>query len=1543
MSGNTSPDHHGTIADSDHPRPSIDSVANGVYEFTAEIARLAMEADPSDISGLVGVLRRCREYFDVDILSVWRAADRGRYKMVAAVLADQSSRVTPVVTRTKLDFKRDLEGRGHLFIKGADLGREFEANLPDAGQLLIVPMGSIDRFAGVVAFRSSSSRTWTDEEIAAAELMPQLIFHLVTRLRLDQELARHEALLDLVDEVREISAQTTFDTRIESEVLILDAIRGFFKAKDVAIRDGGDRRFDVDDSDSLSSGDYTFVGEGQSVADHLLPFSDDGVRLEVAIGDSDSDRRVLTIGRLDGRRWTNGEVSAIRTVADLIRRLTQRVNEEHALKRRLSLEALTAGISAGFVDAKVANIDEKLDNTLQSLVDYFALKHASLWSYEDGCAVCRKSCDPLGIHELDGVSIEAGDISTLESRGWDVVGSDQVAGMIGPDSSSDSEHKALMAAVRGPVDALGSLVLVDSKRTQWCDDEIHAVRAIADVVGHVRRRLSVDRRRQGEQRINEILAEMSKWLLNADSTGARVAIKPALESLRSYFDLASVAVWEVEQGSRESRCASEVVGPGEFAISHLVPIGFDHAIVREIRNSTEPISWRVPSDVDLASGGRLLVALPIRVTGDDILFLTALPAESNPITDETIAVLRSWCGILAQLHRRFSAERLSEMRRRADLVMNGILLRFIDVAVGDKINPLPEALANVGDLLGASSLELWDVDGGGSAVHRGEVWRSEVDRDLPVRGVPFLSLNHPDAMAVSSLAKAGIIQLEDSSPTQTVIGAPLILGSDLVGGLVLELDRDHVPAPELEVIEAVLDSLAALILQMRTRISAESMVVRKLALDKRLGELAAGLVRTTSRDPSATDDAFKTLCGTAEIDMALLCRVDHTDTGVELTLINHAGTKLVEPVPTEFTEALFPRDVNFQLSEAGPTLGQWTLPSAPDPLPDIMSAIAPTGDRSVAVAGRAAGDTSAMYLLVSRPGFELFDEAEVDYLKSALSMLTEHDGRMTAEAWFSAAIGHAPIAMSMRDVHMNLITCNSAYENLTGSTLAELQDTDLHDVLTEDDAVYCTDRQENRPDEDHVTLEIRYDRPDGSVAWGRLQSTPVFLPGRRHPYRLTYVEDITKVRRHRELLEWQATHDELTGLPNRRMFLTQANQRLEQSRDDAMMVLDLDRFKVVNDSLGHSVGDRLLVVCADRIRLSLRPGDLLCRLGGDEFAILLTSPADMPTASAVADRLLALLREPTQMGDLEVFPTASIGIAIPQPEDSIDDLLRHADSAMYQSKSSGRDRWTGFDSSMREAVLDRVRTETDLRLAIENGQLEVHYQPEITMSSGAIVGAEALVRWRHPELGLLTAGAFIDVAEESGIVVDLGRWVLGVATRQAAAWIAQGHDIIIRVNLSARQVRPAVVAEVEDALQAAGLPAERLCLELTETAIMDDIDESEAILARLHNLGVKLAIDDFGTGFSSLAYLKKLPVDILKIDRSFVAGVGVDSDDTSIVASVIALASALSLDVVAEGIETPLQQRELLKLGCERGQGFYLARPAPADDVEILLGSSSQI
>ena len=427
-----------------------------------------------------------------------------------------------------------------------------------------------------------------------------------------------------------------------------------------------------------------------------------------------------------------------------------------------------------------------------------------------------------------------------------------------------------------------------------------------------------------------------------------------------------------------------------------------------------------------------------------------------------------------------------------------------------------------------------------------------------------------------------------------------------------------------------------------------------------------------------------------------------------------------------------------------------------------------------------------------------------------------------------------------------------------------------------------------------------------------------------------------------ERLAFQAGHDPLTGLPNRWSFLealsrgvSQLPIRREGAEVDgnglAVLLFDLDRFKVVNDSLGHRLGDELLVILAHRMDVA-RPDDtLLARMGGDELVVLvegLDSPAE---AVAVARDLRLSLRRPAMVEGHEMATTASVGIAFTSdPSESADDLLRHADAALYAAKEFGRDRIEVFDETLRAKVRRRLQNEIQLRHALDQGELVVHYQPEVEVPSGRLMAVEALVRWNHPERGLLAAAEFIDLAEETGIITELGLWVLREACLQQVRWQRQYPDreLQMRVNLSAVQLgQPDLLPRVVEILADTGIDPAQLCLEITETVVMADAESSLARLEKLRGLGLELAIDDFGTGYSSLSYLKRLPVNVLKIDRSFVDGLGTDPDDTAIVGAIMVLASSLGLRVTAEGVENEVQLHELLRLGCKRVQGFYFARP----------------
>jgi diguanylate cyclase (GGDEF)-like protein len=431
-------------------------------------------------------------------------------------------------------------------------------------------------------------------------------------------------------------------------------------------------------------------------------------------------------------------------------------------------------------------------------------------------------------------------------------------------------------------------------------------------------------------------------------------------------------------------------------------------------------------------------------------------------------------------------------------------------------------------------------------------------------------------------------------------------------------------------------------------------------------------------------------------------------------------------------------------------------------------------------------------------------------------------------------------------------------------------------------------------------------------------------------------------------LSRMAFHDSLTGLPNRALLLDRLEHALvlrnRHQRPVAVLFVDLDNFKLVNDSLGHDAGDVLLQRVAERLQSAMRAGDTLARFGGDEFIVLLEEAADAAEALAVADRLASVLRVPIDVEGRSMVVDVSIGVAMSgSNHDRPSDLLRDADLALYRAKTGGKGRSALFEPGLATAAVQRMDLENDLRLALERQEFCLHYQPIIDLATGALVGWEGLVRWQHPERGLVPPSDFIPIAEETGLIVAIGQWVLEEACRQAGIWREQtdSRELIMSVNLSGRQFQqPSLATDVQRALAKAGLEAHALKLEITESVVMQDVELASATLGALAALGVRVAIDDFGTGYSSLAYLKRFPIETLKIDRSFVSGIVDDAQDAAIVRSVIALADALNLTVTAEGIENSAQRTRLVELGCDLGQGYLFGRPLSARQTTELLLSS---
>ncbi len=480
--------------------------------------------------------------------------------------------------------------------------------------------------------------------------------------------------------------------------------------------------------------------------------------------------------------------------------------------------------------------------------------------------------------------------------------------------------------------------------------------------------------------------------------------------------------------------------------------------------------------------------------------------------------------------------------------------------------------------------------------------------------------------------------------------------------------------------------------------------------------------------------------------------------------------------------------------------------------------------------------------------------------------------------------------------------------------------------------------------------EARIRKKSGEMMWVLISGAPVTNEAGVVTGTLGMFMDISERKRAEDQLLHDAFHDGLTGLANRALFMDHLRMTVERcksrhSNPYAVLFLDYDRFKVVNDSLGHAEGDELLKQIARRLELWTRTGDLVARLGGDEFVILLTEMLEPEDAIQVAERIQEDLKEPFDLNGRDLFISASIGIAL-----SIDgfrtaeDMLRDADIAMYRAKSTGRARHQVFTEAMRIQATTRLQLETELRHALEHNEFEVHYQPILNLVTQAIKGFEALVRWHHPERGFISPEEFIPTAEESGLILPLGRWILRESCRQMRIWqesLPHAESLVISVNLSAKQFLQTDLAEqVVEALESSGLPSRCLKLEITESYLIENSDKAVKVMNRLRDIGVELSLDDFGTGYSSLSYLHRLPVNSLKIDRSFISQMSESEEHGEIVRTIVRLAQNLKMDVIAEGIETAEQLDQLNELNCGFGQGYLFARPMDAEMAEEFINEN---
>lgn len=1517
-----------------------------------------------DSEALQEVCELARSSFALGGVSYW-GGDGSTFTLLTrgGMAATGSSDDDAPSVEVDLVATRQLLEDGHIVVPLGFFGSKHTKNHSADAVALIVPTYGPAGVEGVVSFGSPSHREWSDIELRVAHVIVPSIQRIARRVQRSVSLATPDAFNHAVRRVALVATQMGFEEEeaflgeVTSAMIDLFGLRAASAWKQ---RDGDIERTFAQGADGQQKTGKRrvkigpeWVGRmhdrGYGFADKVI-FSEsedvhieDGKILVVPLSEDLNDLGLLAFVGGARQHWGNVEIEGAMALGAIAAQTLARFAIERATAERLRLEKLSNEIAGLAVAAQREDIDDVYLKMLVRVADFFGLSETQAWSYVDGTAILRSVYRPDGREQAE-IGFPAPAPIQMPERGWAVTR----LGQLGyPYRLDPPDSKVLLVSVRTGLEPLGVLVFVDPTNRVWNDDEIMYVQGLAATLGQLwdrmaRVRVLTSRALEHQRRSQEILRQITATFLDSATLNVSEAMVASLEQVRSFIDCDSLALFEFNHVALKIECSHESTRDGQLLQAQYAPLDRDDPVIARVLDPADGPNWSIGELFGTDHNSVNLYVAPV-VAGRDILALSAVDLQGNPLDEDSARMLASVTDIFTQFRARLVLEETARLKTESDNVLRLVASDFVNRSLENADEGIHAAFEKVGLLHRCRSLGLWELDSATGGTRLLSWLADGIDESEAPPG--HVAADNPTLEFVRSLETAKLF--ESPSPhwdhtdrARTLCVAPIRVDGEVVACVSSETLREVHEIVDMGIQEDLLGSLVVLIQQLWKRLDADRALGTELAMADLLRQLATFLTAIPAEDFGGDERALGWLADKLGLEHLSLWTAIFSplDATVNLAGAYSSTAALISDDMKHFVVGI--DDLELSMVESS---GAWASGEAPPRAQAMIESLDYRGDCQIGFARSEQSASESNYFIFASVGFEPITDFTMLVLKSGLTVVSQYLARARAERSLLTSFAAAPIAISFRTPEMNFISCNSAYELLTGRTAKEMVGTGLDLVVVPEEIDPILAALDHDLPSGNMERESKFKRPDGTTLWVDVRSMTITVPGQTQPAVITYAQDRTERRRSRQLLEYQASHDELTGLPNRRAFVDQTNTELARSSKCAVIMLDLDRFKDVNDLLGHSAGDQLLIACSDRIRLSLRPGDAVARLGGDEFAVLLRGPVDPGSAGVVAERLLRLLREPVRIDNEEVHPSASVGIAIREAGDKVEDLLRYADAAMYEAKGLGRDQWVCFDQPMREAAIMRLQTGTDLGRAVENGQLEVYYQPEFDLETGGIVGAEALLRWIHPEQGVVPASGFLSIAEETGHIVSLGRWALGRATMQAAEWVAEGHDIVMRVNVSARQLRNAVVGEVQEALAAANLTAHRLCLELSETTIMDDVEGSAQILQQLCEMGVKIAIDDFGTGYSSLPSLKRLPLDILKIDRAIVAGVGVDPDNTDIVRSIVGLAEILDLEVVAEGIEDESQVAELVRLGCRRGQGFHTGRPAPTNEIELLLGVAGRL